>query len=406
MSDLPFSTFKDVNTRARGKKLVLFGGSDIALKTSRKLSEPLAFIADNNPNLWGSEELGVQVCDPKKLLEGNRSDYFVIITTTSFPVVAEQLIALGFTPEREFVVSPILNDLRIIGEMETKRAKLLFSSGAPPVDSATFGGGIYELTLDGGSHTYRKVYSGNCHGIFPLKDTVLIVDDHEGLVELDSSYKPIRSGKVPTASRPHGIAFSELTGLFYVVSSYLDQVMVFNREFETVGSFPISDKMNHEGIPCHHCNDICAVGSSLYVSMFSYTGNWRRDVYDGVVLEINIKTGKVIGPVITDLWMPHSVDYIEGSVVVLDSLRGELKKNNAQVVGRFPGFARGLGFDGKHFWIGQSRNRNFSKFLGLSLNTSIDTGIILFDEDTKVSRTLQLPNSIAEIHAIVHRGTV
>lgn len=404
MTELPFSTFKDVNLRAKGKKLVLFGGSDIALKTSRKLSEPLSCIADNNPNLWGSEELGVPVLDPKSLLHGAKTDYFIVITTTSFPAVAEQLVSMGFQPERDFVVSPILNDLRIIGEMESKKATLLFSSGAPPSDSEVYGGGIYELTLDG-SHRYRKIYSGNCHGIFPLQNSILIVDDHDGLVELDPSYKKIRTAQVPPASRPHGIAFSEATGLFYVVSSYLDQVMVFNRELQMVNTIAISDKISHEGIPCHHCNDICVVGSSLFVSMFSYTGNWRRDVYDGVVLEINIHTGKVVGPVITDLWMPHSVDYIEGSIVILDSLRGELKKNNAQVVGRFPGFARGLGFDGKHYYIGQSRNRNFSKFLGLSLNTSIDTGIIIFDEDTKVSRTLQLPNTIAEIHAIVHRGT-
>lgn len=404
MKNLPFSTFKDVNSRAKGRQLVLFGGSDIASKTVRKLSQPLAFIADNNPNLWGSEELGVPVYSPQKLREKGPDAYFIVITTTSFSAVAEQLIGMGFTPERDFVVSPILNDLRTIAQLENKTARLLFSSGAPPSDSPRSGGGVYEICLNGTEMTYRKVYSGNCHGIFTLPSSILIVDDHTGLVELSKSYEVVKTGKVTTASRPHGIAFSEVTGNFYVIGSYLDAVMVFNRNFEQIGVIPISDKIEREGTPCHHCNDLCVVGSSLYVSLFSITGNWRRDVYDGGVLEFNIHTGKVVGPVITDLWMPHSVQYHEGSIVVLDSLRGELKKNNAQVCGKFPGFARGLDFDGTHFYIGQSRNRNFSKFLGLSLNTAIDTGIIVFDEETKVSRTLPLPQTIAEIHAVSYQG--
>ena len=98
--------------------------------------------------------------------------------------------------------------------------------------------------------------------------------------------------------------------------------------------------------------------------------------------------------------MPHNIAFIEGSLVVLDSLRGELKKNNAQVSGRFPGFSRGLGHDGHYYYIGQSRNRNYSKYLGLSYNISIDTSIIVFDDQTKVSRTLHLPSKISEIHSI------
>mgnify|MGYP007000268037 len=75
---------------------------------------------------------------------------------------------------------------------------------------------------------------------------------------------------------------------------------------------------------------------------FSATGNWKRDVFDGVVLEYDLAEKRWVGPVISDLWMPHSIDFVDGSLVVLDSLRGRLLKNNAQSVGQFPGFARGL----------------------------------------------------------------
>jgi hypothetical protein len=108
-----------------------------------------------------------------------------------------------------------------------------------------------------------------------------------------------------------------------------------------------------------------------------------------------------VGALITDLWMPHNVDFIDGSLVVLDSLRGRLLKNNAKEIGRFSGFARGLAHDGVYFYVGQSRNRNYSQFLGLSNNIAIDTAVTVFDENTKVSRSIQLPSKVSEIHAVV-----
>ena len=51
-------------------------------------------------------------------------------------------------------------------------------------------------------------------------------------------------------------------------------------------------------------------------------------------------------------------------------------------------------------FIGQSKNRNYSKYLGLNNNISIDAGIIMFDENTKVSRFFQLDPRISEVHSI------
>ena len=86
--------------------------------------------------------------------------------------------------------------------------------------------------------------------------------------------------------------------------------------------------------------------------------------------------------------------------MLLDSLPGNLLGNNFQTLGSFPAFTRGLASDGIFYYIGQSRNRNFSKNLGFSKNVSIDAGIIVFDSATKVSRFLQLPPSISEVHSI------
>ena len=118
-------------------------------------------------------------------------------------------------------------------------------------------------------------------------------------------------------------------------------------------------------------------------------------------IEFNIVTKELVGPVVSDLWMPHNIKLIDGSLTLLDSLRGYLLTNNAQVVGEFPAFTRGLDHDGSYYYIGQSKNRNYSKNLGLSKNISIDAGIVVFDEFTKVSRFLQLPPKLSEIHSII-----
>ena len=131
------------------------------------------------------------------------------------------------------------------------------------------------------------------------------------------------------------------------------------------------------------------------------TGNWKRDIFDGVVLEYDIVTNELVGTVIQNLWMPHNIKYIEGSLHVLDSLPGQLKTNNANVIGEFPAFTRGLAHNGVYYFIGQSRNRNYSKNIGISKNISIDAGVIVFDAHTKASRFLQLPPKISELHSIL-----
>ena len=401
MREIAFSTFQELARLANERPVVLFGAGNIAAKTARRLSEAHSFIVDNNPNLWGTTQLGVEVRKPDVLRDCGNVKPLVVICTTSFGEVAGQLQELGFGSGTDFVVSPILNDLRVISEMESCRARMLFTSGFPEQAAPEYGGGIYELELRDDEWEYRKVYSGICYGLIPFDENYIAVDDKLGIVELAPDYRVVRNRGLEAGMRAHGIAYSDTTDCFYVAASYRDKVLIFDRDLDLRGEIPVSSKYEIEGEPCHHFNDLCAVGHSLYISMFSHTGNWKRDVFDGVILEVDLTTQEVNSPIISDLWMPHNVVFLDGSIVVLDSLRGQLRKHNAQVVGEFPGFARGLGHDGTYFYVGQSRNRNYSRYLGLSNNISIDTSIIVFDEITKVSRSLQLPSKLSEIHAIL-----
>jgi hypothetical protein len=98
--------------------------------------------------------------------------------------------------------------------------------------------------------------------------------------------------------------------------------------------------------------------------------------------------------------MPHNISKFNNDFYLLDSLRGNLLGNNMTIQGTFNAFTRGLDYHDDLFYIGQSKNRNFSKTMGISNNNSIDCGIIIFNNEKKISRFFQFPPSISEIHSI------
>ena len=149
-----FTTFADVNMRGRGRPIVLAGAGNIADKTLRRI-KGVTGIVDNNPNLHGETQAGLSIAQPDSLKDATPRP-FVVICTTSFVEVGEQLVSFGLTPGQDFVVSPVLNDLRIIAEMESLEETVLFTCGLPPLDDPEAGGGLYELTIAGAKHSFRK----------------------------------------------------------------------------------------------------------------------------------------------------------------------------------------------------------------------------------------------------------
>ncbi len=397
---IPFTTFQEINRLSKNKKILFFGAGNIAEKTFRMINRSSFYgIIDNSKNLWGEKQLDKEVLPPEKI--SSIESILIIITTTSFNEVTKQLEQMNLMQGQDFLVSPILNDLRIINEMESINKKIIFSSGAANT-STKFGGGIYELNVIENTWNYEKKINGTYHGLIKYRDKYLGVDSSVGIIEFDRKYNISNIIDLPSASRAHGVDFSEKYNCYFVACSYLDQVLQIGNDGNILNTFNLSEKSKYkQNSPQHHCNDCCVHEDSLFVSMFSCTGNWKIDVFDGAIIEYNIITGERVGVVKTDLWMPHNVKIINGSMTCLDSLRGSLLTNNLQEIGKFNAFTRGLDFDGEYYYIGQSRNRNFSKNLGLSNNISIDAGVVVFDSITKVSRFLQLPPQISEIHALI-----
>lgn len=392
-----FTTWQDVHSKLKGRKIAIWGAGNIADKTIRRLPTTPDIIFDNSENIQGTTVNGLTVNAP----DASAKNYFIIITTTSFREVSKQLLELGL-PEDQFIVSPVLNDLRIIDELEAIQCDLIVASGGAPAtdDHSKSGGGIYHIAVRGTEARIDKKFNGSFHSLIEVDDAYFAVDDIRGFVKFDREFNILKTWPGIKSARGHGLSYDPERQHFFMACSYLDKVLELDQEFTVVREFLLSIKADKGTGPHHHTNDCLVIGDSLYVSMFSETGNWKRDIFDGAVIEFDIDSGEKVGTPIKDLWMPHSILFIDGSLTILDSLRGGLLKNNASVVGQFPGFMRGLDYDGQFYFIGQSKNRNFSKSIGISKNISIDNGIIIFDEVSKVSRTIHLSGQISEIHSV------
>ena len=156
---IPFTSLQDINKKSKGRNIVLFGSGILAEKTARILTaRKITAIVDNASNLWGQKQFGLDIMSPEYLRKEGK-DSFVLICTTSFVEVANQLSSFGMTAEHNYYVSPVMNDLRIIDELETIEKRMLFTSCSPKVDNDSFGGGIYEMNVNGDKWEHKKIIS-------------------------------------------------------------------------------------------------------------------------------------------------------------------------------------------------------------------------------------------------------
>ena len=392
--------FENLKEKIENKKIILFGAGIVAEKTLKIINkQKIDYILDNSKNLSNSSFFGLNVYQPKKISLSYK-DQIIIICSTSFEAIINQLKKIDRKNKFEIYINPILNDRIIISEIDNLQKEIFFTSGMQPENKNLSGGGLYKIFYKNSNIKVKKIFSGNSCGILKNKKNFIITDDNHGILKFNDKMKLLSKKKLGSKLRTHGIAFSEKHQKYFVVSSFRDSVLVFDSKFKLLNEFNISEKFSKFGSAQHHCNDISVIGDYGYISMFSVSGNFRKDVFDGGIVEFDLNDLKLKNVIKSDLWMPHNVSFHGNSMTVLDSLRGNLLSHNFQVIGTFPGFTRGLDFDGRFFYIGQSRNRNHSKYLGKSDNISIDSSIIIFDPITKVSKSIFLPTDIAEIHSL------
>ena len=81
-------------------------------------------------------------------------------------------------------------------------------------------------------------------------------------------------------------------------------------------------------------------------------------------------------------------------------MRGYFYQGNQKIVGKFDGFIRGLAFDGRFYFIGQSEDMYTSELFGIKDNIMINGGFYLFDIKTNVSRFYSIPE-MSNIHDLM-----
>ena len=147
---------------------------------------------------------------------------------------------------------------------------------------------------------------------------------------------------------------------------------------------------------------ISLFGNSLFVSMFSSSGNWKLDAFDGCIAEFDISTGERLNDVASGLYMPHNVKIYNSSIHVLDSLPGHLRYGNLEVQSHISCFCKRIGLLWRIlFYWPKAKIETIHELSAYQIIYQLIAGVVVWDPSLKISRFLQFPNHIGEVHSIV-----
>ena len=303
-------------------------------------------------------------------------------------------------PNVTYYVSPALKDYKAQVEIgEHQQIIYLTCSDAPNPGHPTSGGGLYSYNTENGY--LRKLFRGKTHGIVRGKSAYYLVDDEScGVVVLDIEMHQVGTFKLPPGSRPHGIGYNLKRDLIFVNLSDHDSTAVYDGQtYKKLDELHYSDKRWNFEESHHHVNDVFSYRGKLYVSMFSFTGNWKLGIFDGGILEVDIDSMKVTGYLVRDLWMPHTPTVIDGKLWYCDSMRGRVHCGTEEAPMEFSGFVRGIAHDGRFYYVGQSLHRHPDRLRHISNNIPLSTGIYMFDKESRMTKFFSIPQ-LTDINTI------
>lgn len=89
--------FKQILDQMDSKKKILFGAGKMFDVYMGEYGEkyPPIFAVDNNAHLWGTEKLGIPICNPQDILEVQEEDRIVILCNAYYEEIAKQLGDMG-----------------------------------------------------------------------------------------------------------------------------------------------------------------------------------------------------------------------------------------------------------------------------------------------------------------------
>lgn len=259
--------------------------------------------------------------------------------------------------------------------------KLLVSCPKDPSSS----GGLY--LIDFSLKHISKILEADCRGIAEYRDGFFLTTNSHGILKLNEHLNIISNYNVSSLDL-HGMTFGP-NEILYVVETAVNAIGIYQTEpfkrIDEIKISPFSDDQNH-------INDIYISNDSIFVSMFSLTGGWRnRDgLFDGVISEYDLQSKQLIKIHYDNLQLPHSVVKIDNQIHYCESLNLSLNKEN-EPVASLGGYTRGLDYDGRNFFIGQSEMRYLDRILSVVPNVNIDCGIHILDSIRRTNRFFPLP---------------
>ena len=388
---------------SKTNNISFWGAGHIASKTYESVGITPDFIFDNNPDIEGDKQLGTVVRKFNSLFL-SKVGYF-IITSSSINEIVKQIQSYGFQSEK-ILVSPVLENVFRISSFEEQNFDILFSSGLQSTSGENIigGGGLYRVKGKFDNFKLSKILNSSTHSILRKDNKLICINEKKGITILNSKLKFEKSFEVPKGYRPHGLDFCNELNIWVLACAHFDGILILDKNFNVVDEVLFSEQKNSfQYSPQHHCNDLCIVGDKAYISMFSLTGNWKRGIYDGGIMIIDLRKKKPIGNIYSNLLMPHNIVFKQKNFWVLDSLRGNVIKGSEDIITSLPAFTRGFDIlKNGNLLIGQSKNRNFTLIKNQSNNISLDTSIVVHDPNLSISKSLNLPSSVSEIHAIIN----
>ncbi len=392
-------SWNELNILSVKKELIYFGAGHAVKNTLRKSNKKPLCILDNNKSKENTKLFEIEIISPNKV-KNIKTDFIILITTPLFESVAAQLKEMGFRGGIDFFCSPALYNQKIADDILNNPQTVLFTnSDMPDPDNESSGGGLYLFNFK--TRELKKLYNGKFHEMVTAKQRLYIIDEIDGVKVFNEELELIDSFEILPWSVPHGLAINREKGVLYIANTGIDSITIMDMENgKHLDEIPISQDLKDIQLDRHHINDLCYYEGYLYISMFSFSALWESGCYDGGVAQMDLESRKIINYPLQNMWMPHSIDFINSEIVLAESMTGTVYKTNMKKLFKADGFLRGITYDGKYYYIAQSEHRYFDRLKDFSNNIQLNCGIHVFDEINKASKFYSF-NAMKNIHSIM-----
>ena len=358
----------------------IFGAGSGGLSYMKKTKIKIDNFVDNDRNLWGKKFNSIKCIKPSDLK--NKKIDKIIIASAAVTNIKSQLLLMNI-PEKKIL---IIDDLIEHFDNFPKNDFLVSVFGDK--------GGLYKLNLK--KNSLKKVFHGAIRGLVKINNQYICVDENKGVLILNKNFNVIKEKKLEYFSNPHCIDFDPINKFIYINITAKDSILKLSYpSLRTIEKIKIFKKKLYDS---HHINSVKYFKQKLYLTMFSFKGIFRKNIWnDGALIEYDLKTRKK-KIVKKNLFQPHSVQIINGKYNFCNSMKFEIKLNLKNTI-KLNGYTRGLIVEDNFILVGLSKVRRLERFKNSCKYISQDAGVLFLNKLKNTSNFFKFPTT--EIFEII-----